>query len=1442
VICDGESKEIRADLTGIGPWVVDWSDGFRQTNTTAAGGPVTISRTVAPANLSLNQASNYTYQIIAVRDANCGARGSDITGGAVFTINPRPRAVVRVADSAVICDGESKEIRADLTGIGPWVVEWSDGFVQTNTTAAGGPAVAARTVAPANFSLNQSSNYTYTVTAVRDANCVAQAGDITGGAAFTIHPRPRSVVRAADGAVICNGESREIHADLTGIGPWIVTWSDGFVQTNLTAAGGPAVVARTVAPANLSPNQASNYVYSVVAVSDANCVAGPADRTGGAAFTINPRPTADLLSFTTTNSNIGKPYTLTNTLTGLGPWVITWNDGVIQTNSSAVAGPVILTRDIVPTNSDFNIPSNNTFFVTAVVNGNSCAAIPGTDIKGLVEVWVDPRPTALMEDLTTVVCNQGASFTLTNTLTGRGPWVVTWNDGIVQTNASTNFGPATLTRTVVPTNTVANLPTNNVFQVVKVSDATYTSANQSGDIEGIASFTVNPRPTATMSPILAQLICNGESTTVQANLTGQGPWEVTWASNGVVVAVQTNVRSSPAVFTVSPYNANTDLPSTTRYTVAQLKDPFCEASTADRTGFTDITVRPRVTSTVTGSTTIPNGGQAVLSAQLTGDGPWDVTWRVNGEVVAVHSGVLTSPDTLTVSPVNTNLAGPASFTYTVTDVRTLECIAATEDLQGEAVVVVNPRPTVASIEVLSNPICNGDTTTLRANLTGFGPWTVAWASNGVQIAIQTNVPSSITTLDVSPVNTLTNQEFKVVYSVIGLRDANAVSVPGDLTPTAEVTVRPRVTATMSTGLARLICNGETTTVQAALGGQGPWEVTWASNGVVVAVQSNVTNSPAVLEVSPYNPNSASPSVSRYTVAQLKDASCTAFTNDLKGFTDVTIRPRLMASVTGSTTIPNGGQAVISAALTGDGPWDVTWSLDGNIVAVHTGVMTSPDTLTVNPVNTNLAGPASFTFKVTRLETLDCVAATSDLTGEAVITVNSRPTVASIEVSPNPICNSDTTTLTANLTGFSPWSVTWASNGVQVAVQNNVTNPVTTLDVSPVNPLTDDQVKVVYSIIALQDANANAVAGDLTPQAEVVVNPRPTARVRPTDVPVVCSGSPVTVRADLTGFGMGPWQVTWATNGVPVMTNYNVMTSVDSLTVALVNPSTTQDLVVPYTITALSLSNCAARTSDLSGVAWVTVQPRITTQVTGPTMLCSGESNVVQAVLTGNGPWDVTWSSNGVDVVHSGVTANVDTLPITLVNTNLAEPLVLTYKVKAVSTLDCVAAEADLVSSVTVTVNARPAKPVSTGDQFACAGVTNMPLSVTVSDGSEVDWYTTPTGGVPVFTNTLTITPQTNAPGTHVFYAEARSAAGCPSAEREPVTLQLRDCTILTITPQGTNAVVAWFGPLELYSVSALTNNFADWVLLTNGVAGETNLYIVPDYTNDSRYFRLKPPQ
>src|SRR5437899_12171169 len=76
---------------------------------------------------------------------------------------------------------------------------------------------------------NLPTNYTYSVTALVDANCTANAGDRTGNAVLTINPRPKSLVSGS--TTICNGVTTTIQASLNGIGPWTVTWSDGFVQT-----------------------------------------------------------------------------------------------------------------------------------------------------------------------------------------------------------------------------------------------------------------------------------------------------------------------------------------------------------------------------------------------------------------------------------------------------------------------------------------------------------------------------------------------------------------------------------------------------------------------------------------------------------------------------------------------------------------------------------------------------------------------------------------------------------------------------------------------------------------------------------------------------------------------------------------------------------------------------------------------------------------------------------------------------------------------------------------------------------------------------------------------------------------------------------------------------------------------------------------------------------
>src|SRR5439155_16474110 len=108
----------------------------------------------------------------------------------------------------------STTVHAAPTSTCPWNVTWSGGFSRTAPTS-----TAPRSVSP-------SATFTYTVASLTDANCTAQAGDMSGSAVVTVNPRPTSVVNGD--ATICNGQSTLIQAALTGTGPWTVTWSDGF--------------------------------------------------------------------------------------------------------------------------------------------------------------------------------------------------------------------------------------------------------------------------------------------------------------------------------------------------------------------------------------------------------------------------------------------------------------------------------------------------------------------------------------------------------------------------------------------------------------------------------------------------------------------------------------------------------------------------------------------------------------------------------------------------------------------------------------------------------------------------------------------------------------------------------------------------------------------------------------------------------------------------------------------------------------------------------------------------------------------------------------------------------------------------------------------------------------------------------------------------------------
>jgi phosphodiesterase/alkaline phosphatase D-like protein len=305
-ICGGSSATLQAALTGTAPWTVTWSDGVTQSGVAAS-----------PATRQVSPAATTVYTVTSLADAACTGTA---TGTAQINVTPAGPAPV-LGNNGPLCAGATLQLTAPAVAGGSYTWTGPAGFTSlaqnpaiagataaasgtyTATVAVNGcqslPGSSAVTVNPIPGSPAASSNTpvcagttlllsaatvpgasyawsgpggfsavgqkaqigsaaaanagTYTVTAAA-SGCNSRAAATT----VAVLPMPSATVRG--GGIFCPGRSVTASAALQGTPPWTLTWSDGLVQSGVTAS--PAT--RIVAPATAT-------AYSVVQVDDAQC-------------------------------------------------------------------------------------------------------------------------------------------------------------------------------------------------------------------------------------------------------------------------------------------------------------------------------------------------------------------------------------------------------------------------------------------------------------------------------------------------------------------------------------------------------------------------------------------------------------------------------------------------------------------------------------------------------------------------------------------------------------------------------------------------------------------------------------------------------------------------------------------------------------------------------------------------------------------------------------------------------------------------------------------------------------------------------------------------------------------------------------------------------------------------------------------------------------------
>lgn len=582
-------------------------------------------------------------------------------------------------------------------------------------------------------------------------------------------------------------------------------------------------------------------------------------------------------------------------------------------------------------------------------------------------VTIDPIPTITNSPLTQAFCSGGtATLNLLSTVAGTTfTYTATSANGTAIgftaagagniNDVITNPGPNSdvVTYVITPTEPGVSACTGpNVNYVVTVdpipdvSNAVLTQAFCSG---GNATFT----PTSTVNGVTFNWTATASAGTITGfTASGSGPINDiisnTGAASGTVTYVITPVGTGTSTCTGNPVNFVVTVDPTPTVTNNPLTQVFCSGNAVAFVPTSNV-IGTTFTWTSTTSSGNVTGNTAIGGGNIT-----DVLTNTGGAVETVSYAV---------TPVGPGLACP------VTNVN--------------FVVTVNPAPTITNA-TLTQSICTGGTASFvpTANLAGT---TFAWtatASAGI-----TGFTASGTG-NISDVLTNTGASGTVTYVITPTSPPPASCTGGNVSFVVTVNPNPVPLAGSNTP----VCAGSplNLTANTFAGGTYSWT---GPMGYISAAQNPTVSATATAGM-----------------AGTYNLLVTVLGCPGNASTTVVINPLPTATVTGGGAVCFGNPTPsVSIALTGTGPWNITYT-DG----------TTPTTVVAATSPYVINTPTAGTYTVTTVSDIHCTGTSS---GSAAVVINPLPVAGfkpdvTIGCAPFLVTYTDTSTVASgNITGW-----------------------------------------------------------------------------------------------------------------------------------------------------------------------------------------------------------------------------------------------------------------------------------------------------------------------------------------------------------------------------------------------------------------------------------------